>query len=136
MSDAALKLRGAIHARLVADTELVGLLGGPRVHDEAPRAASGPYVTFDNWQAEDASTPDRRMTRHEFELALWAGQTAATGRNLAIGARIEQLLHDAMLTLPGHVLVFLYWQSSTTNRDERSKLPRLSLAFTALTEAL
>lgn len=135
MSDAALKLRQAVHAALVADASLVTLLGGPRIHDEAPRAATGPYVTFDRWQAQDVSAPEKRMTEHEFDLALWAGQTAATARNLAIAARIEQVLHDAPLVLSGHRLVFLYWQSSTSDRDERSKLPRVSLSFTALTEA-
>ena len=115
MSDAALKLRKAVHAALAADGSLVTLLGGPRIH---------------------VSASGKRMTEHEFELALWAGQTAATARNLAIAARIEQVLHDAPLVLTAHRLVFLYWQSSTSDRDERSKLPRVSLSFTALTEAL
>ncbi len=134
MSDAALVLRKAIFDRLAGDAQLTSLLGGPRIHDEAPRAATGPYVTFDRWQADDASTPERRAVQHDLELALWAGQGAATARNLAIAARVEQLLHDAPLVLTGHRLVLLYWQSSTSNRDERSKLPRLSLAFRALTE--
>ena len=136
MSDAALKLRQSIHAALVTDAALVTLLGGPRIYDEAPRAGSGPYVTFDDWQAEDVSTPEKRMIQHEFALALWAGQTSATSRNLAVAARMEQVLHDASLVISGHRLVFLYWKSSTSERDERSKLPRLSLAFKALTETL
>lgn len=136
MSEGALRLRQAVHARLGGDSQLVTLLGGPRIHDEAPRAATGPYVTFDDWQAEDVSTPEKRMVRHEFDLALWAGQTAATARNLAIAARIEQILHDAPLVLAGQRLVFLYWQSSTSAREERSRLPRVTLSFTALTETL
>jgi Protein of unknown function (DUF3168) len=135
MSDAALKLRQAVHARLTGDAAMVSLLGGPRVHDEAPRAQSGPYVTFDRWSAEDASTPECRMTRHEFDLALFAGESAASARSLAIAARIEALLHDATLTPAGHRVVFLYWRSTLADRDSQTRLPRLTLSFSALTEA-
>ena len=136
MSDAALKLRQAIHSRLTADAALLALLGGPRIHDEAPRAATGPYVTFDSWQADDVSTPERRMTQHGFGLSIWAAQTSATAKNLAVAARIEGVLHDAAIAVEGHKLVFLYWQSSASSRDERTKLPRLILSFKALTETL
>jgi hypothetical protein len=134
MSDAALRLRQAIHARLTSDAELVALLGGPRVHDEAPRAQPGPHVLFESWSAEDASTPDCRMTRHEFDLALYAGDTAASAKGLAIAARIEALLHDALLGLTGHRLVFLYWRSSLVGRDGQTRNPRLLISFSALTE--
>lgn len=136
MSDAALALREAVHARLTSDAELSGLLGGARLHDEPPRAATGPYLVFARWETDDASAAERRMTSHGFDIAVWGAQGAGTARSLAIGARIEALLHDATLPLAGHALVFLYWDSSATTRDERSKLPRLTLSFRALTEAL
>jgi hypothetical protein len=135
MSDAALQLRKAVHARLTRDAALIALLGGPRIHDEAPRGQDGPHVTFERWQAEDASVPERRMTRHEVDLALWAGEGAASARNLSIAARIEALLHDAVLTLDGHRLVFLFWRASVAGRDGQTRAPKLTMSFTALTEA-
>ena len=135
MSDAALQLRKAVHARLVNDAALLALLGGPRIHDEAPRGQEGPHVAFERWQADDASVLERRMTRHEADLALWPGEGAASARALAIAARIEALLHDAPLALQGHRLVFLYWRASLADRDPQTRAPKLTMSFTALTEA-
>jgi hypothetical protein len=134
MSDAVLQLRKAVHARLIGDAALLALLGGPRIHDEAPRGQEGPHVTFERWQADDASVPERRMTRHEIDLALWAGEGAASARNLAVAARIEALLHDAPLTLTGHRLVFMFWSASVAGRDVQTRAPKLTMSFIALTE--
>ncbi|MGL4438319.1 MAG: tail completion protein gp17, partial [Bosea sp. (in: a-proteobacteria)] len=46
MMDAVIAVRRAIQARLVGDTNLNTLLGGPRIHDEPLRAATGPYVVY------------------------------------------------------------------------------------------
>jgi hypothetical protein len=135
MSDAALQLRKAVYDRLAGDAVLVGLLGGARIHDEAPRGQGGPHVTFERWQADDASVPERRMTRHEAELALWPGEGAASARALAIAARIETLLHDASLMLTGHRLVFLFWSASVAGRDAQTRTPKLTMSFAALTES-
>ncbi len=136
MSDAALALRAAVHDRLTGDSELATLLGGQRLYDEPPRAMTGPYLVFARWETEDVSGAETRLTSHGFDLAVWAAQTGTTSKSFAIAARVEQLLHDAALALAGHRLVFLYWESSASHRDERSKLPRVTLAFRALTEAL
>jgi hypothetical protein len=136
MSDAAHALRAAIHAHLTGDPELVACLGGPNLYDEPPRAAAGAYLVFARWEAEDASTPEQRATRHGFDLAVWPGQAAATAKALDIAGHVERLLHDANLAPAGHRLVYLFWESSAAVRDERSKLPRVTLAFRALTEAL
>ncbi len=101
MSDAALKLRQAIHAHLAGDGTLGTLLGGPRIHDEAPRGQAGPYLTFETWEAEDASTPECRASRHAITLALWAGPGMASAKTLAIAARVETLLHEAALDPAG-----------------------------------
>jgi hypothetical protein len=134
MSDAALQLRRAVHAQLAADAALAAQLGGPRIHDEAPRGEAGPQVVFERWEAEDASVPERRMTRHGFDLAIWTGEGGGSARALAIAARIEALLDDAALNLTGHRLAFLYWQASFAGRDAQSRSPKLTMSFTALTE--
>jgi hypothetical protein len=56
MSDAILALRAAIQTRLAADADLTALIGAGRVHDEAPRAASGVYVVHGEVDARDWST--------------------------------------------------------------------------------
>jgi Protein of unknown function (DUF3168) len=136
MSGAIIALRKAIHALLTADTVLLGLLGGPRVHDEPPRAAKGLYVVFGAVNAEDWSSTGDDAAEQRFDLVIWGANTGGTATALLIGARIEALLHDASLTLTGHRLVSLRWQATSSARDERSNLPRIAVTFRAVTEVL
>jgi len=53
---AAVALRSAIHAALVADGALLALLGGAHVYDEPPRNAAFPYVTIGEARVIDWST--------------------------------------------------------------------------------
>ncbi|MDJ1159029.1 hypothetical protein QNA08_12360 [Chelatococcus sp. SYSU_G07232] len=41
MTSPILALRRAVHARLSGDAALAAMLGGPRIHEEPPRAAEG-----------------------------------------------------------------------------------------------
>jgi Protein of unknown function (DUF3168) len=136
MSGAIIAVRKAVHAALSADTVLLGLLGGPKIHDEPPRAAKGLYVAFGPVNAQDWSSTGDDAAEQRFDLVIWGANTGGTATALLAGARIEALLHDASLALTGHRLVSLRWQATSSARDERSNLPRLAISFRAVTEAL
>ena len=57
-------LRKALHAALAADAALAALLGGARIHDEAPRGAEPPYLTFGDARARDWSTGTDKGAEH------------------------------------------------------------------------
>lgn len=135
MTSPVLALRQAIHARLVGDAALTALLGGPRVHDEPPRAAAGLYVVFGEGRARDWSTGSDRGHEHEVALIVWS---KAGGAKPALEAadRIVALLDDAALTLGGHRLVNLRVTASETRRDEKAGVARVTLRLRAVTEVL
>ncbi len=136
MMDAVLALRRVIQARLAGDAELVALLGGPRIHDEPPRAASGPYVLHGEVEARDASSQGVEACEQEIELVVWAGQPGATGQALAVASRVGRALHEAALTPQGHRLISLVWTGLRLGRDEKTGLSRAAVKLRALTERL
>lgn len=134
MSDAILALRRAVHGLLTGDAALLALLGGPRLYDEAPRAATGVYVVFGDADALDWSTGSDRGCEQTFRLVVWAGESGSAVAALGAGARIEALLHEGALTLSGHRLINLRATGSSMTREPRTNLQRLVLSFRAVTE--
>jgi hypothetical protein len=136
MMGAVLALRLAVQAHLAADATLAALIGGPRIHDEPPRAAAGPYVVHGEADARDWSTGSDAGCEQTFQLVVWAGKPGATAEALAASARIGALLHEAVLTLVGHRLINLRQTSAQVRRDGKSALSRVTLSFRAVTEPL
>lgn len=136
MSGPVLALRRAIHVRLTGDAALVALLGGPRIYEEAPRAARGLYALFGDVKAEDWSTGSDQGCEQRFEIVLWGAETASASAMLAAADRICDLLHEASLGLTGHRLVNLRHLTCAVERDARTSLPRTTLGFRCTTEKL
>jgi hypothetical protein len=65
---------------------------------------------------------------------VWAAETGSAVTALEAGARIETLLHDAALTVPGHRLINLRSTNSTMAREPKTNLQKLTLVFRAVTE--
>lgn len=136
MSDAILALRGAIQQRLAADAALSTLIGSGRIHDEAPRAARGVYVVHGDVEARDWSTGSGSGCEQDVSLAVWAGESSSSRQALEAAALIAAALDDAALSVAGHVLVNLRWQSSRLARDARTGLAFVTIRFRAVTEPL
>ena len=132
-----LALRAAIRTRLVADPALLGLLGGPRVYDEAPRGIEPPYVIFGDVTAEDWSTGDVPGHRQALSLVVWSSQ-GGDSEALGIVGELAALLADAPLVLDGHRLVLLRAAGQSVSRPEAADpsagLRRATLRLEALTE--
>jgi hypothetical protein len=136
MSDAILSLRAAIQARLEADVELSALIGTGRIHDEAPRAASGVYVVHGEVEARDWSTGSDRGCEQDLGLTVWAGESSSSRRALEAAALVVAALDEAALAPAGHGLVNLRWRSSRLARDGATGLAFVAIRFRAVTEAL
>jgi hypothetical protein len=136
MSDAILSLRAAIQARLETDAGLSALIGPGRIHDEAPRAASGVYVVHGDVEARDWSTGSDRGCEQDFGLTVWAGESSSSRRALEAAALIVQALDDAPLAPAAHALVNLRWNSTRLARDGATGLAFVAIRFRAVTETL
>lgn len=132
---AALALRAAIRSALVADAPLVALLGGPHVHDDAPRDLAPPYVTFGPARQRDWSTSSDEGGEHQLELDVWGGADSMRPALNVAGAVIAAL-DEAPLALMGHRLVDLRFVALETRRERSGRSTRVSLRFRALTEKL
>lgn len=136
MSDAILPLRAAVQATLSADAGLTALIGPGRIHDEAPRGASGVYVVHADVEARDWSTGSERGCEQDFGLTVWAGESGSSRLALEAAARVAAVLDEATPAVSGHRLVNLRWRSSRLARDGATGLAFVALRFRAVTEAL
>ena len=55
MASAGWALQRAMYETLTADAAVTAILGGPRIHDDVPRAAELPYVTIGQSSTRDWS---------------------------------------------------------------------------------
>jgi hypothetical protein len=120
VSGAAEALTEAMRAALLAHAPLRELLGGAHVHDEPPRGARLPFVSFETLETRDWSTADHKAHEHLVTLAV---RTGNRGRNLAqrILDAIEAALDGASLPLEGHRLVNLrlvFWSVTRERQGE------------------
>jgi hypothetical protein len=133
MSTAALALRAAIHDALLTDGALTGILGGAKIYDEPPRAATYPYVTLGEARVSDFSTGTERGEEHQLTLHAWSQQGGHREAHLIAGALL-QALDDAALALPGHTLVNLRFSLADIRREADGRTYHALVRFRAVTE--
>lgn len=124
---------GAIHARLVGDTDLAGLVGADDIRDRLLPRPKLPCIVFGEMETRDYSTATEAGEEHRLVLEVWS---EAEGRREAgeLADRVRFLLHDAPLVLTGHRLVNLMHVRTRTRREPRKKLFSAELQFRAVTE--
>ncbi len=103
---AAWDLQQAVFDALVADPDLVTLLGGTFVYDAVPPNTDAPYVHLSDVTARDWSTATEAGTEVAFTVTAWSRE-AGRREALAIADRVQAALHDSPLTLAAHNLVNL-----------------------------
>ncbi len=132
---AALALQAAVIEALRADAALTALLGGPRVHDQAPPRTRPPYVTVGEHTTRAWDTFTRRGHEHFLTLHAFSEQG---GRREAwqIITRMDEVLDDAGLTLDGHHLVNLRSIFWTVMPGRRGRLHQGILRLRATTQPL
>lgn len=129
----ALALRAAIHQRLAGDGALAGLLGGPRIYDEPPRAAVPPYVVLGVIETRDASGDLAPVAEHRLAMEVWSRE-GGLSEALKAADRVVRLLDGAALALDGHRLADLAWSLTDAARIADNGLRRATIRFRAATE--
>ena len=133
MPSATAALRAAIHDALTVDAALTGILGGPKVYDEPPRAADFPYVTLGEARVTDFSTGDAPGEEHQLTLHAWSRQGGHKEAHLIAGALL-QALDDAPLAPDGHQLVNLRFSLADIRREADGRTYHALVRFRAVTE--
>lgn len=128
-------LRKAARDHLVADAALVAALGGPRIHDVAPRGAAAPWIAFGETRLRDWSTGDRRGADLTLQLDVVSDQPGSR-EALTLAEGVVARLDDAALAPDGWRLVRLVFQTLDVKREAEGRLVRAQTKFRALLEAL
>lgn len=128
-------LQKGIYETLSQNPQVTGLLGGPYIHDGAPRATRFPYMTFGQTVDYDWSTGSEDGREHTLTLHIWS---RANGRKevIEIIEAVNAALADASIALPGHALVNLQFQFAEARRDPDGETLHGIIRFRAVTEPL
>jgi Protein of unknown function (DUF3168) len=135
MTSASWALQKAVFAALSADAGLSSLIGVGSIHDDVPRDAGFPYVTFGEAQVRDWSSGDEAGHEHAFALHVWSRHNGRREVQEVMGL-LEAILHNAALDLDGHRLVNLRHELSSARREADGETYRGIIRFRAVTEPL
>lgn len=133
MTAPAAELQKAVFAALRGNAALVALLGGPKIHDQAPANIDFPYLTFGRTSVYDWSTDTESGTEQLFSVHVWS-KSQGKREALAIMEVVRGLLDDATLNLGTQHLVSMRLEFSETRFDDRLSVQHGLLRFRAVTE--
>jgi hypothetical protein len=126
-------LRKAMRDALLADPGLLEALGGPKVHDVAPRGAQPPWLAFGETKMRDWSTASGRGVEI---LAAIEARSVEPGSRQAfdLAERVAAQLDDAALALADWRLVRLAHVATEARRENDGRYARVAIRFRALLE--
>ena len=109
--DGSWELQEAIYTALTGDAPLMATITG--VHDHVPQGAAFPYVTVGESTARDWGAAGVSGIETTLVMHVWSRKRGHKEVKQVL-AEIHRILHDADLTMPGHVLVWLRYGFSQT----------------------
>lgn len=128
-------LKQALRAALAADAALLAQLGGPKIYDDVPRAATAPYVAFGDVTVRDNGTATDRGHITELQIILWSRQ-GGSREALALADLVHARLDDGTLPLAGHRMVQCRVTSTEARRTPDKDLTRATLRLRIVTEVI
>ena len=113
-ADSSWALQQAIYTALTGDGTLMAMITG--VHDHVPQETAFPYVTIGEasavaWRTVGADGMEVTLVMHAWSRSRGHREVKQ------IMAEIHRILHEANLTVPGHVLVWLRYGFSPAIAD-------------------
>lgn len=132
-ASAAWSLQESIFQALTNDPALTTLLGGAHVFDDVPQDASFPYVTLAQSEARDWSTGTEEGSEHIVTLHVWS-RAGGKKETQAIVEAVQDVLHDADLTLSDHRLINLRQERAEVRLEPDGETYRAILRYRAVTE--
>jgi hypothetical protein len=134
-ANASWALQRGIYQTLASSSDLSALLGGPRVYDDPPQAASYPFVSLGQSLVRDWSTGTEDGAEHLLTLHVWS-QSGGKKEAHAIIEAIRAVLHDQPLMLVDHQLVNLRHEFSEARQDPDGDTYHGIVRYRAVTEPM
>lgn len=126
-------LQRGIYQALAGSAQLTALLGGARIYDDPPQAASFPFVTLGQSVIRDWSTGTEDGAEHLLTLHVWS-RSGGKKQVHDIVEAIKAVLHDKPLSLIDHHLVNLRHEFSEARPDPDGHTFRGIIRYRAVTE--
>jgi hypothetical protein len=126
-------LQRSLYQALANSLELVSLLGGVRVYDDAPQSAPYPFITLGQSVIRDWSTGTEDGAEHSLTLHVWSRAGGKKQMQEIIEA-IRAALHDKPLVLQDHYLVNLRHEFSEARLDPDGDTFHGVVRYRAVTE--
>jgi len=127
-------LKAAIRTRLMANADLVALIGNA-IHDAPPRGISPPYLVLGDADAREAGTPERDGLKIELEITAVTAERG-TAAALAIASAVSVALQTPLPSSDGQHLMVLAFRQMSTRYDPTLQLARVVQRLSAFTEPL
>ena len=128
-------LQEAIHQRLTGDTNLLGLLGGPRIYDHVPRNAAYPILTFGQSVAREWATGTEDGEEHVLTLHVWS-EGGSRQQAHEIMSAVRRALNEMAVPLSDHRLVNIRHEFSEARREADRETYHGIVRYRAVTEPL
>jgi hypothetical protein len=126
-------LQRGIYQALAGSPALGSLLGGTRIYDDPPQAASYPFITLGESTLRDWSTGSEDGAEHLLTLHVWS-RSGGKKQVLDIIEEIKSALHDRPLSLIDHHLVNLRNEFSEVRPDPDGDTFHGIVRYRAVTE--
>lgn len=126
-------LQHSIYQALASSPDVTTLLGGARIYDDPPQAASFPFVTLGQSVVRDWSTGTEDGAEHELTLHVWS-RAGGKKEVQAIMEAVRGALHDQPLSLADHHLVNLRHEFSEARLDPDGDTFHGIVRYRAVTE--
>ena len=128
-------LQRGIYQALAGSPTLGALLGGTRIYDDPPQAASYPFITLGESTLRDWSTGSENGDEHLLTLHVWS----RFGGKRQVHDIIEEIkgaLHDKPVSLIDHHLVNLRHEFSEVRPDPDGDTFHGIVRYRAVTEPM
>ena len=133
MMHPAADVQKAIYEALIANGDLITLLGGTKIFDHHPERVAFPYIVLGQATSTDWSTSTEDGTEHLITVHIWSRRS---GREEVydIQRQVGVSLHDAQFSGQDHHIINLRFAFSETRRDANSGRLHGVMRFRAVTE--
>jgi hypothetical protein len=128
-------LQRSVYQALAGSPGVTSLLGGARIYDHAPQAASFPSITLGQSVIRDWSTGSEDGAEHNLTLHVWS-RGGGKKQTLEIIEAIKGVLHDQQLVLADHHLISLRHEFSEARLDPDGDTFHGIVRYRAVTEPM
>ncbi len=132
-SDSIWQLQKSVYNTLNNDSTLTAMVSG--IFDYVKEDTAFPYIVLGDVKSSDLSTKTTNGTQIDLTIEAYC-RDRGSKTCLEIMSRINELLHNANLTLVNHNLIYIRFDSSEVVQQQDGLTYRGTALFRAITEEI